>query len=56
MLAWREMTGRNHGDARLSEVPHSESGRRGQEGQRRGPYAGTLMEGKSVLRPPLQAA
>ena len=46
-------TGRNHRDARLSEVPHAESGRRGHEGQRRKPSAGTLMAGKSVLRLPL---
>lgn len=33
-LAWTLLAGRDHGDARLSEVPHSESGYRGHQGQR----------------------
>jgi len=37
-LAWTLETGRDHGNTRLSEVPHSESGcQRGHQGQRLGP-------------------
>jgi hypothetical protein len=42
-LGWTLATGRDHGDTRLSEVPHSESGCRGHEGQRAVAVTGTRM-------------
>ena len=47
-LAWTLSTGRDHGDTQLSEVPHSESGYRGHQGQRAVAVAGTMEAETSV--------